>query len=121
MCSKTRKSCKNIGLGYTVNTELGNDRLEFDCDQLLKFILKMHSLEKVAENTEVEICSTWDGSTFTNNASHVTRGMKVIDTRAIDPKTNDLLVNFQSRELSFVFECHLMKDTKEGHAFSSIF
>ena len=44
---------------------------------------------------------------------HVTFGMKVIDVRGIDQKPNDSLLNFQSRDLSFIFKFHLMKDTKE--------
>lgn len=34
--------------------------------------------------------------------------------RVLDLKTNNLSLDFESRELSFVFEYHLMKDTNEG-------
>ena len=87
---------------------------------VIKIYSQIHSLDTLAENLEVEICTTLDGAKFANHMSYVTCDMKVIDVRAIDQK-NDLLVNFQIRELSFVFECHLMKDGKEGHAFSRIF
>ena len=47
--------------------------------------------------------------------ARVTCGMKLIDVQAIDLKPNDSLLNFQSQELFFVFECNLMKVTKEGY------
>jgi len=82
---------------------------------MLKFILKMHRLDKIAVDSAIEIYATLNGAKFTNHMSHVTCGLKIVDIRAIDPNTNQLLLNFQSRDLSFVFESHLMKDTKESY------
>ena len=72
----------------------------------------MYRLDKIAVDSAIEICATLDGAKFTNHMSHVTCGLKIVDIRAIDPKTNKLLLNFQSRYLSFVLESHLMKDKK---------
>ena len=106
---------KKLGLDFLVKKELGHERLKFNYNQLLKFILKMYRLDKIAVNSAIETCATIDGANFTSHVSHVTCGLKIVDIRAIDPKTNKLLLNFQSRDLSFVFESHLMKDTKEGY------
>ena len=101
--TKLENHTKQLGLGYVVNNALGHKRLKFNYNQLLKFILKMHSLDKIAENSKVEIYAILDGAKFTNHIAHVTCRIKVINIRAIDSKINDLLLNFQSRELSFIF------------------
>ena len=80
----------------------------------------MHSLETVAENAEVEICATLNGATFENHMHHITCGMKVIDVRVIYPKQTICHLNIKAESFLF-FECHLMKDTKEGCAFLRFF
>ena len=54
----------------------------------------MHRLDKIAENSTVEICAMLDEAKFTNHMSRVTCGLKIVHVRAIDPKTNNLLLNF---------------------------
>ena len=78
-------------------------------------IFKMHRLDKIAVNSAIETCAALDGEKFTNHVSHVTCCLNIVDIRATDPKTNELLLNFQSRDLSFVCKSHLMKDTKNGY------
>ena len=82
----------------------------------------MYQLDSIAEQEEgIELSLTLDGAKFTNHITHVTCSIKVVDVRARDPINKNLLINVQSRDLSFVFKCHLMKDTKEGYKFFNNF
>lgn len=65
----------------------------------------------------MEIASTLDESKYTNHLSHVIHSIKIIDIGSRDPSNALRLVSFQNRNLSYVFECYLMKDTKYGYIF----
>ena len=50
-------------------------------------ILKTFELEQVASESNVEICITLDGTELCDYLSHLTAGVKIVDKRAIDPRT----------------------------------
>ena len=107
---------KSLGVNYEVRRDLCHEHMKCDCNIILKFVLKMCSLDKISSRHEgVEIALTLDGAIFTSHAAHVACGVKVVGVRARDPKCRDLPLNFQSREYSYVFKMYLMKDTKDGH------
>ena len=70
----------------------------------------MFSLDTVARESSVELAFTLDGAVLTKNLSHVTAGIKIVDTRAIDPITKLHIDKFQSRDLCFPFKIILASD-----------
>lgn len=92
--TKLENHAKDLGSGFIVNNELGYGRLKFKCNHMLNFMLKTHKLNKTDETSEVEICAALDGVKFTNHMAYATCGMKAIDMHDLDPKTNNLLLNF---------------------------
>ena len=78
----------------------------------------MCSLDTMCSKNEgAEIVLNLDGARFTNHTAHVACGVKVVDIRSRDLKRSYLLLNFQIRDHSYVFEMHLMKGTKDGHKY----
>ena len=95
---------------------LGHEFITFDYDKLLKFIFKICKLYVLASELEgIEIVLTLDGVKLTNNLSHVTCSVKIIDVRARDAGTNVLVFDFQGRDHYFVFESHTIKDSKDAY------
>jgi hypothetical protein len=54
--------------------------------KMLHFILKTFSLYEIAQRDAVHICITLDGAELTKDLSHLAFGVKVTDSRAIDPR-----------------------------------
>ena len=44
---------KSLGINYEVRRDLGHEDMKCDCNVMLKFILKMHSLDKIPQNMKV--------------------------------------------------------------------
>jgi hypothetical protein len=59
----------------------------FDYERKLRLILKTFGLEEVASRSSIEICITLDGAELCDYLSHLTAGVKVVDKRAIDPRS----------------------------------
>ena len=96
---------KKFGLKFFTMPSSGHKCIVFDCNNLLKFIFKIFKLDFLANELEgIEIALTLDRAALTNNLSHVTCGVKIVDVIARDPSTNRLVLYFQSRDHSFVFE-----------------
>ena len=92
--------------------------MKCDHNSMLKFILKIHLLDIISSRYEgTEIVLTLDGARFASCIAHITYRVKVVDIRVRDLKHYDLPLNFQSYEHSYMFEIHLMKDTKDGHKY----
>jgi hypothetical protein len=56
-----------------------------------------------------------DGAQLTSDLGHLTGGVKIVDPRAVDPLTGNLLAlvgKFQSRDLSFMSRLAFVKDNK---------
>ena len=45
---------KKLELDFAINNELGHERLKFNCNQILKFILKMLRLDKTTIDSVIE-------------------------------------------------------------------
>jgi hypothetical protein len=60
---------------------------QFDFEKKLRLILKTFGLEQIASESGVEICVTLDGAELCDYLSHLTAGVKIVDKRAIDPRT----------------------------------
>ena len=78
---------------YTLVTEL-HECLKFNFIQLLKFSLKMYSLDELAETSDaIEVPITLDGTKLTSNLFHVSPGMKIIYCHTKETLTETFLMN----------------------------
>jgi hypothetical protein len=94
----------------------------FDIPNLIWKVCQAFSLEQYAVTgstaAPVQLTYTMDGAQLTNDLGHVTGGIKVVDTRAVDPTTGIPLAatgNFQSRDFSFVAQIAFVKDSKQTY------
>jgi hypothetical protein len=107
-------------LPYSLVNYEGIDGIVFEYDKMLDYILKMFQLDGIAKDgnaPKVQIAITLDGADLSRNITHVTAGIKIIDPRAIDPRSGLPIgmvgsTKVQSRELCFVFKIVLAKDNK---------
>ena len=100
---------------YMIDNRDGVDGIEFDYSLLLKYILKLFKLDRIAKKYgKVSIGITLDGADLSRNIQHVTCGIKILDPRAINPLTGIPigLEGVQSRDYCFPFKILLAKDTK---------
>ena len=94
----------------------------FDYEKMLDYILKMFQLDGIAKDShapKVQIAITLDGVDLSRNITHVSARIKIIDPRAIDPRSGlpigmeGSITKVQSRgELCFVLKIVLAKDNK---------
>ena len=78
---------KSIGIAHEVIRNMGHEHMKCECNSVLKFIIKMRSLDTMySKNEGIEIALTLDGARFASHAAHVACGVKVADTRARNPK-----------------------------------
>lgn len=113
-------------------SELG-EMFIFDYEPTLRLILKTFQLDEIAQRESIEIVITLDGAELCDYLTHLTAGIKIVDRRAIDPRTGrplcshteDLLGSAfacQSRNFCFIMKSLIGKDTKEAYAeFSDFF
>jgi hypothetical protein len=107
-------------LPYSFVNYEGIDGIVFEYDKMLDYIIKMFQLDGIARDAnapKVQIAITLDGADLSRNITHVTAGIKIIDPRAIDPRSGlpigmEGSTKVQSRELCFVFKIVLAKDNK---------
>jgi hypothetical protein len=103
--------------------ELGTiyDGFEFDFLKKILFILRLYKLDTIAlDDTQaaVNIAITLDGADLSRNYTHVTCGIKIVDPRAIDPRTGlpigvDGSTAIQSRHHCHAFKFVLAKDSQQ--------
>ena len=95
---------------------------EFDFEDVLRFAFKIHDLEKYAIDptaSPVQVAITYDGAKLCGNGvNHITLGMKIVDKRARDPISKQIIssdcVGFQSVSLCYPLCTILTKETKEA-------
>ena len=113
---------KSLGISYQVRSDLGHEYMKCEYNSILKFIIKMYSLDTIYSRYEgVEIALTLDRARFISYIAHIMHRAKVVDIRARDPKHHDLPLNFQSHEHSHVFKMYLMKGTKDRYKYFKLF
>jgi hypothetical protein len=100
----------------------GIEGIHFDFDKLLNFILVLYEidLEKFSKENPVQIAYTLDGADLTQNQTHLTCGIKIVDPRAINPESKlpigiEGSHKIQSRENCHVFYSVLAKDKKDSY------
>jgi len=100
--------------GLAINYQSIDDA-SFDVEVLLRMVLKLYKLDNVALNSSVKIALTGDGAQFTNSVGHVTVGLKIIDPRAIEPFTNELLftnTGYQSVDVCYPIKSVIAKESE---------
>ena len=98
----------------------GVDGIQFDYASMVDYILKMFQLDEIAKDptqSPVMIAITLDGADLSRNIQHVTAGIKILDPRAIDPRSGlpigvEGSAKIQSRELCFPLKILIAKDNK---------
>jgi hypothetical protein len=99
---------------------------QYNFEQFLRFILKTFKLDEIAQREAVEVCMTLDGAELCDGISHLTAGVKVTDSRAIDPRdgtpmcfTDDIafarIFKTQSRNYCFAMKSLIGKDSKKAY------
>jgi hypothetical protein len=132
------KAHKMFEVGQTVcpikqiTSPLG-EMFTFEYERTLRLILKTFGLHEIAQSSSIEICITLDGAELCDHLNHLTAGVKMVDKRAIDPKTGRPLYtsmenllgcafSCQSRNFCFILKSLIGKDTKEAYEnFSDFF
>ena len=100
---------------YIIINENGIDGIQFDYDKMLDFIVNMFKLDRIKSTTGgVRIAITLDGADLSRTVQHVTCGIKIVDSRAVNPITGIPigLEGVQSRENCFACKILLTKDSK---------
>lgn len=98
----------------------------YDYERFLRFILKVFKLHDAATHESIEICFTLDGAELCDGLSHLTAGIKITDSRAIDPRDGSPLSSsvdgifgrifkVQSRNYCFAMKTLLGKDCKAAY------
>lgn len=115
-----------------VQSELG-EMFQFDYEKMVRFILRAFSLHEIAQRERVELCITLDGAELTKDLCHLTFGIKVTDSRAIDPRDGcplaysedgvfGNLFRVQSRNYCFILKSLVGKDSKQAYReFADVF
>ena len=112
---KLEAHCRDkLGLDIKETTSDFGVSYKFDFDILLRLIIEGYGMVDVAKAGSRErpmlIAPTLDGAKLTNELGHVTGGIKIVDPRCINPLTGTPIVNFQSRDLCYVFQLTFGKD-----------
>jgi hypothetical protein len=106
---------------------------EFDYEMMLRYLLRTFSLYDKAQQERVELCITLDGTELCKDLSHLSFGVKITDSRAVDPwdgmplcqAQDGLLGNLfkmQSCNYCFIMKNLLGKDSKEAYQeFADVF
>ena len=109
---------KLLFINYEVRRDLGNKYMKYDYNSILKFILKMYLLNINSSRYKgTKIVLILDRTRFILHIAYIMYRVKVFNIRVRYLKRRNLLMNFQSYEYSFMFEMHLMKDTKDGYKY----
>jgi hypothetical protein len=115
-----------------VTSDLG-EMFAFDNERKLRLILKTFHLDEIAQRESIEIVMTSDGAKLCDYLNHLTAGIKIVDRRAINPRTGQSLCTHteellgsvfacQSRNFCFIFKSLIGKDTKKAYdEFSDFF
>ena len=95
---------------------------EFRFEHMFRYLMEAYGLTRYCLTTcnerQVLISFTLDGAVITKYLSHLLAGMKMVDSRALDPTSNlPLFLNrkYQSRELCFPFKILFAKDSKKAY------
>ena len=121
---------QQLGLTFTTSNEGGGTFYCFDFDNLLRLILQRTGLALHAREGStcmpVQVAFTIDGAALTNHLGHVTCGLKIVDPRAMDPRTGVSMAMsgiYQSRKWCFPIAMYLGSETKESikNVFGPIF
>ena len=110
---------------HKVHSPLG-EMYQYDYERFLRFVLKTFKLDEIAQRESVEVSMTLDGAELCDGISHLTAGVKVTDSRAIDPRdgtpmcfTDDLafarIFKTQSRNYCFAMKSLIGKDSKKAY------
>jgi hypothetical protein len=105
--------------------ELG-EVFQYDYERFVRFLLRSFSLHEITQQESVELCITMDGAELCDGLCHLTAGIKITDSRAVDPRNGSPLcvVNYglmghifhtQSRNYCFAVKSLLGKDTKDAY------
>jgi hypothetical protein len=62
------------------------EMFQFHYEKMIRFILRAFSLHEIVQTVSFELCITLDGAELTKDLTHLTFGIKVMDSRAIDPR-----------------------------------
>jgi len=115
-----------------VPCDLG-EMYQYEFEKVTRYILKAFSLDHVAKSESVELCITLDGAELTKDLCHLSFGVKMTDSRAINPRYGTPLAyteegvfgkifNVQSRNNCFIIKTLLGKDSKAAYQhFSDVF
>ena len=113
-------------------SDLG-EMFQYDYERFIRFILKTFKLHEIAQRESVEISFTLDGAELCDGISHLTAGIKITDSRAVDPRDGSplcligdgelgRLFNNQSRNNCFAMKSLIGKDSKAAYKeFADIF
>ncbi len=105
----------------------------FEYEPTLHLILKTSQLYEVAPRESVEICVTLDGAELCGYLNHLTAGVKIVDKRAVDPRSGRPLCTYtenllgssfacQSRNFCFILKSLIGMDTNDAYdEFSDFF
>ncbi len=109
------------------------EMFQYDYELFLRFILTTFQLDEIAQTESVELSITLDGAELCDGISHLTAGIKVTDSRAIDPRDGSPLCTVddatfgrifhnQSRNYCFAMKSLIGKDSKRAYKqFSDFF
>ena len=82
----------------------------------MKFIFKMCKLDIIASKIKcIKVALTLDSAKLTNYLSYMIYKVKIIHIRARSPRTNRLVIDFQSIDHLFIFESYIMKNNKDTY------
>ncbi len=97
--------------------EINDTSVKFDIPQAIKFLLEHHGLWAYVESGDkVCMAATCDGADLAWNLSQVSAGIKIVDPRAINPLTSQLLFGesgydrVQSAYACYPLHVHIAKD-----------
>ena len=103
------------------NTEYG-PTYQFQFEPILRFLMESYGLTEYCLETctgpSVLLSFTLDGAALTKYLSHLLAGVKIVDTRAKDPFSNEPLflnTKFQSREVCFPMKILFATDSKSAY------
>jgi hypothetical protein len=97
--------------------EINDTSVKFDIPQAIKFLLEHHGLWAYVESGDkVCMAAACDGADLAWNLSQVSAGIKIVDPRAINPLTSQLLFGesgydwVQSAYACYPLHVHIAKD-----------
>jgi hypothetical protein len=99
---------------------IAENSVKFDMKVAVEFLLKKHGLwDYVVSGEHTTVAATCDGGEITWSLSHVSAGIKIVDSRAKDPSNGEPLFGLSGHDkVQSKFHCYplyiiLAKDNKE--------